>query len=75
MERYSNSGGNSGVLAFEIGKDSITVQFSDGAIYLYNYQSAGSQNIEHMKGLAAAGRGLGSFINTNVRKKYAAKLR
>jgi len=74
MERYRNSSGNSGVLAYEIGNDSITVQFSHGGTYLYNYQSAGSQNIENMKGLAIAGSGLGSFINRNVKNKYAAKL-
>jgi len=75
MERYRNFGGDSGVYAFEIGADSIKVQFSDGAIYLYNYASAGSYNIEQMKNLARRGDGLNSFINTTVRKGYAAKIR
>ena len=74
MERYSNLGGDSGVVAYEIGNNSITVEFSDGKRYLYTYQSAGSDNIEQMKALAAAGRGLNSFINTNVKKRYASKL-
>ena len=34
MERYQNLGGNSGVVAYEIGQDFIRVQFSDGSIYL-----------------------------------------
>ena len=75
MERYKNLGGDSGVVAYELGKDSITVEFNDGSLYLYTYQSAGSNNIEQMKGLAVTGRGLNTFINKNVRKKYASKLR
>lgn len=75
MERYKNLGGNSGVVAYEIGSDFIRVQFSDGSIYLYTYASAGSHNIEHMKQLARNGQGLNSFINTIVRKAYARKER
>ena len=75
MQRYGNLGGDSGVAAFEIGDDSIKVQFSTGAVYLYTYQSAGSHNIEEMKRLALAGKGLNSFINRQVRKAYAARLR
>jgi hypothetical protein len=75
MERYQNRGGNSGVVAYEIGPDFIRVQFSDGAIYLYTYASAGSNNIEHMKELARKGQGLNAFINTTVRKAYARKER
>ena len=75
MESYRNLGGDSGVRAYEIGDDSIKVQFSDGSAYLYNYQSAGRSNIEEMKVLAIAGRGLNSFIMRHVKKAYAAKLR
>ena len=75
MERYKNLGGDSGVVAYEIGDDSIKVQFHDGSLYLYNYRSAGSNNIEHMKELAIAGQGLNSFISRVVRKGYASKLR
>lgn len=75
MERYRNLGGDSGVVAYDIGEDSITVEFSDGSVYLYTYQSAGGHNIEQMKELAVAGRGLNSFINKYVRKQYASKLR
>jgi len=75
MERYKNLGGDSGVVAYEIGDDSIKVAFSDGSLYLYSYGSAGHHNIEKMKELAGAGSGLNNFINTNVRNKYASKLR
>jgi hypothetical protein len=75
MNQYQNRGGNSGVSAYEIGSDSITVQFKDGAVYLYNNESAGSANIEKMKQLAIGGEGLNSFISTVVKKGYASKLR
>ena len=74
MERYRNVGGNSGV-AYESGPDFIRVQFSSGSIYLYTYESAGSENIELMKGLASKGEGLNSFINANVRSNYARRER
>ena len=75
MERYRNLGGDSGVVAYEIGADFIRVQFSDGSIYLYTNASAGPRNIEHMKQLASDGQGLNAFINTTVRKAYARKER
>lgn len=65
--------GDSGVIGYEIGTDYIRVQFSTGAIYLYTYASAGSHNIENMKGLARKGNGLNAYINKNVRKMYARK--
>ena len=75
MEPYRNLGGDSGIEAYEAGPDFIRVQFSDGSVYLYTYDSAGSQNIEHMKQLAVNGQGLNSFINTTVRSDYAQKER
>jgi hypothetical protein len=75
MERYRNIGGNSGIRSYEIGTDSIAIEFSDGGRYLYNNQSAGSFNIERMKVLAISGRGLNSFIGTVIKKRYASKLR
>jgi hypothetical protein len=75
MERYKNLGGDSGVVAYEIGPGSIKVEFGDGGLYLYNNQSAGTESIEVMKKLAIAGEGLNSFINRKVRKGYASKLR
>lgn len=75
MEQYRDLNGDSGVVAYEIGSDSITVEFRGGATYSYNYGSAGRSHIETMKGLAASGDGLNSYINRNVKKLYAAKLR
>ena len=72
MERYKNIGGNSGVVGYEIGSDFIKVKFeSSGKVYLYDYASAGRDNIEHMKTLAKNGTGLNAFINRNVKKLYS----
>ncbi len=70
MESYRNLGGDSGVASYEIGSDSITVVFTTGATYRYNYQSAGSNHIEQMKSLAISGHGLNSYINRNVKYGY-----
>ncbi len=73
MEPYRNMDGNSEVAAYEIGPDYITLEFSDGSTYRYTYASAGQENVERMKGLAEAGQGLDTFINTTVSKLYERK--
>lgn len=73
MRPYKNSAGNSGVMAFDIGKDHIRVQFVDGPIYLYSYKSAGKAIVEQMKKLALAGKGLSTFISTHVKNLYESK--
>ncbi|HVL77182.1 MAG TPA: hypothetical protein VM406_14295 [Noviherbaspirillum sp.] len=75
MKRYKNLSRKSGVVAYEVGQRTIVVEFEDGGIYLYNYESAGQDKIERMKQLAEAGRGLSTFIVRHVRDAYAAKLR
>ena len=75
MPGYANHGGDSGVVSYEISPGSIEVTFSDGSTYLYTDQSAGADNIAQMHALARAGQGLNSFINRNVKKGYASKLR
>lgn len=74
MEAYANWGGDSGVVAYEIGPDSITVQFWDGGVYVYTNASASASNITQMKSLARQGRGLNAFINTRVKQLYARRL-
>ncbi len=75
MQRYQDLSGKSDVWGFEYGPDSITIQFKDKSVYLYNNASAGPEHIKNMKRLAAAGRGLHSYIMLNVKKKYMVKLR
>ena len=75
MTVYGNKGKDSGILAYEIQVDSITVRFSDFSEYLYTHASADSSNIEAMKNLARDGEGLNSFINRNVKTRYERKIR
>jgi len=72
---YMNLNGSSGVASYEIAPDSIKVRFTDGAVYLYNYASAGPSKIEQMKSLARAGRGLNAYITKYAKYGYAVKLR
>ena len=71
MPRYANLSGNSGVVAYQAGTDSITVEFAGGRKYVYSYQSAGPANVETMKRLAAQGQGLSAFISAVVKEGYA----
>jgi hypothetical protein len=71
MERYKNLSGISSVAAYETGPDFIRIQFTDGAVYRYTNASAGEAHIIRMKTLAAAGRGLNSFIDREVQNAFA----
>ncbi len=75
MQRYKNLDSSSGVTAFEVADDAITVEFINGSVYKYDYASAGRGNIERMKRLAAEGRGLSTFISQHVHDAYARRLR
>lgn len=70
MKRYGNRHGHSGVLAYEIGPDSIEVKFVNGEVYRYTYGSAGRTKVEQMKALAESGQGLSAFISRHVRGAY-----
>lgn len=74
MEPYANRGGDSGVIAYECNDDSIVVEFEGGASYLYDCTAPGRTHVEEMERLARDGEGLNAYINTHVRKQYAAKL-
>jgi hypothetical protein len=73
LERYRNLEGDSGVLAYETGKGSITVLFKNGWCYLYTNRSAGAENIAQMQRLAKAGRGLSTFISRVTHNDFARK--
>lgn len=71
MTKYKDVNGDSGIEAYEIGADKISVKFKGTVkIYVYSYTSAGKENVEYMKKLALSGDGLNSFINLNVKYKY-----
>lgn len=78
MTDYKNLSEQSNVSRYQIGSDFIIVEFqtinNDGCnTYKYTYKSAGKNNIEEMKKLATAGKGLNSFINKYTRKDYERK--
>jgi len=75
MQRYANRSGQSGVVAYELGADAITVKFTGGDRYLYTQDSAGAVHIARMRELAENGRGLSTYISQHVRDRYARKLR
>ncbi|MBI3550775.1 MAG: hypothetical protein HY078_17200 [Elusimicrobia bacterium] len=74
-KRYKNLSGDSKVVGYEIAKDSVTVRFTDCSVYRYSNQSAAPENIGKMKELAAAGKGLGTFITTKLKDRFARKVR
>lgn len=75
MEQYKDLTGNSGVTAYEISDNGISVEFNHDAIYRYTYTSAGKRSIEKMKRLAAEGKGLSTYISQMVKEKFEVKLK
>ncbi len=74
-EKYANLSGKSTVATYKILKDSVTIGFTSHAKYIYSNQSAGSESVSKMKVLALAGQGLDTFIKTNLKDKFARKVR
>lgn len=75
MQRYANRDGGSGVVAYATGPAGIAVEFSNGAIYVYDLERPGRQAVTEMKRLAREGRGLSTYISRHVRDNYAKRLR
>ncbi len=73
MEKYKNLEKNSGVLEYEILDEGIKIKFAGDHLYLYDYVHPGREPVEQMKKLAKKGRGLATFISTQVREDYAEK--
>lgn len=73
MEKYRNENEKSNITGYQLTVDSIIVEFKGGSTYEYTNESAGADNIREMKRLAMAGQGLSSYINRNVRDRYATK--
>ncbi len=78
MQEYKNIEGRSTIKAYEYDDDSITVEFgapshSGATVYVYTRESVGDYHLSQMKTHADEGIGLLSYIDRNVRKKYAEK--
>jgi hypothetical protein len=74
MNPYGKFNSRSGIVAYEIQREGIVVEFQHGGKYLYDYDTTGREHVEEMKVLALEGRGLATYINKNVRSRYAKKL-
>lgn len=75
MKTYKNLSGKSTVASYELAKDYVMVSFTNREKFRYSNQSAGSANVRQMKTLAEAGKGLGTFIEANVKKLFDKKVR
>jgi len=65
----------SGVRAYEIGPDSIDVEFSSGWVYHFSYSKPGPLRVERMKQLAESGHGLSTFISKHVKNRFESRRR
>jgi len=74
MQRYQSSNNNTGVIAYDIVPDGISIKFRDGSVYLYTIDSTGEIHIGNMQALAEKGEGLTTYINQHVRENYREKL-
>jgi hypothetical protein len=74
MQRYKAAGGPSGITAFEIGSDSITIEFRHAGTYRYDGTKPGLLHVAKMQRLAQIGRGLNTYINKYVKDNFAEKL-
>ena len=74
-EKYQNLNGKSKVVSYKIVKDSVTIRFADHSVYIYSNQSAGRLNVNQMKTMAIAGKGLGTFIEANLKEGFERKIR
>ncbi|WP_305805011.1 hypothetical protein [Stenotrophomonas sp. YIM B06876] len=72
MKRYANRAGDSGVEAYRITATSIFVKFRNRE-QAYEYSSlgrAGTRKVACMKQLAAAGKGLSTYISQHAHDDY-----
>jgi hypothetical protein len=74
MQPYRDLRGDSGIVAYEVDRGWIKVQFKHGGTYLYDATAPGTVHVAAMTRLARAGDGLNTYINEHVRKNYSQKL-
>jgi hypothetical protein len=75
MQQYGGHQKRHGVRGYEIGPDSIDVEFSSGWIYRFSYEKPGQPRVEKMKELAESGHGLSTFISKHVKNRFASRRR
>ncbi|MDX6768752.1 MAG: hypothetical protein SF051_04415 [Elusimicrobiota bacterium] len=75
IRKYKNLSGDSKVVTYEFAKDGVTVAFKDNSVYRYTNQSSSPADIAKMKTLAAAGKGLGTFIASSMKGRHLRRVR
>lgn len=75
MKKYKNLGGGSNVAAYEFGDDSITIEFIDGSVMLYDAKKPGAAHVNQMKVMAENGKGLYDYIKRYVKSNHAKKIK
>ena len=75
MRQYGGHAKSHGVIAYEVGPDSIDVEFTSGWVYRFSYDKPGALRVERMKELAESGRGLSTFISKHVKNRYQSRRR
>lgn len=73
--RYLNKSGRSGVYSYDIQKYSITVNFINGASYLYSNVRPGTLHLHKMISLARNGLGLNTYIVTVIGNSFLKRLK
>lgn len=68
---YGNRHGGSGVRAWAIVGDTLSVESVDGAVYDYRRPDIGARLFTAVCAAARAGRGLSSCISRHLRQRYA----
>ena len=74
LQPYPAHPSNSGVTAYAAGPGWIVLEFRDGRRYRYDARAPGLRHVMEMQRLAAAGKGLATYVNREVRGDYAARL-
>ena len=75
MRPYGGQTKSHGVVGYELGPDSIDVEFTSGWVYRFSYEKPGALRVERMKELAESGHGLSTFISKQVKNRYESRSR
>lgn len=75
MPPYGGNSKKPGVKSYEIGPDSIDIEFSSGWIYHFTHAKPGPLRVERMKELAQSGHGLSTFISKHVKNRFESRRR
>ena len=72
---YKSQSGDSGVISYELVQGGIILEFKHAKHrYLYDSASPGLIHVNAMRRLAAAGKGLTTYVSREVHEKYARKI-